>query len=101
MGIDDTENTGLHEKTLESYAEKVIEDHPEDFIGVEVKGVRQFAGCSIVVDEVNPHFYTAYARHRDGRSLAIADAAYKHEVIDFGKKLVAEYADAYGWVFTE
>ena len=87
--------------TLEIYVSTVIRDNPNNYLSVEVRGVRDVGQGEIIVDEENPEFYTAYVRHRNGRALAIADAADKQEIVEFSRNMVASYADAYGWTFTE
>jgi hypothetical protein len=86
--------------TIETYSGRVIAGHPENFTSVEYSGVRGLAGGVVKVDNENPQFYTAYLRHRDGRAIAVADAANEQEIIDYCGLLIEDYEDAYGWKYT-
>jgi hypothetical protein len=84
------------------YASKVLGENPvkEDFVCVEVEGVRVFSKDAagneeIVVDNVAPQFISVYVRHKDGRALAVADFGSHAEASAYGRQLAARYE----WAF--
>lgn len=77
----------------EKYAEAVIGEHSAHFNAVEVQGVVDHSG-EVETDNVNPAFFTTYARHHDGRALAVGDFDERADAVAYANEL----AEKYGWL---
>ncbi len=86
----------------EIYAADVINDKPENFKGLEIRGARETGEVidgkkSVTTDDVNPQFVSVFLRDQEGLAHCIADFGTHAEAVAYGRPL----ADNYGWAFED
>lgn len=92
-------------QTLEPriFASEVIQGQPENFTGVEVRGVKVTGKDAegretVEVTDTNPDFVSVYLRRTNGEAVAIGDFGSHAEASTWARQLCERYT-AHNWSF--